>query len=315
MTSRRTALVVSLSVILLAALFWLVTRSPFVPYNIRELIAQQNPILSVLSLSCFLHWSFGLPVLLVGWLARGGWRAWMFPALTLLHGGIAWVLLRVSVPMESIHDVVGSAVLGWPWEWELIARFLALFGVLSLAASLAAIPGMLSCTARPSSMYLYGLGCALVLAPLLHWVVVVHASTDNLTELMAWGGSYPGSLALGLFLLIVFAAGSLLAVFLARRRHFFLGLVCVVGSYPLAYLSVSLGTESTVIKYGQAFSALQFLLSADRSHLVDGPALLIRYGLAHSAAVAAIASIQSPLWSHAAGRDAGMRRNGPSSSK
>lgn len=50
---------------------------------------------------------------------------------------------------------------------------------------------------------------------------------------------------------------------------------------PLGWALAQAGTESLLIKYGQAFSALQFLLSEDRAHYARGAALWLRFALAH----------------------------------
>jgi hypothetical protein len=51
----------------------------------------------------------------------------------------------------------------------------------------------------------------------------------------------------------------------------------------LGWALLAAGTESAVVKYGRVFSALQFLLSTDRSVYVDGASLALRFVLAHLA--------------------------------
>ena len=115
--------------LVLAAIIWAVPHVPAIPYNIRELVAQQSPIVSAFFLAIAVAWVFGFP----GWAAvhmicREQTPAFL-PVYMLLHAIVAWVLLRWTVPLESIHDVVGAPVLGWPWEWELIGRFTGLFAL------------------------------------------------------------------------------------------------------------------------------------------------------------------------------------------
>ena len=115
------------------ALAWLVMHSDSTPYNVRELVDAGHPLLSLVLLACALYWVIGFPVLIVRWLTRGElYLLIMFP-LALAHGLVAWMLLRIAVPIESIHDIVGSPVLDWPWEWEMLGRFLALFSFWSVA--------------------------------------------------------------------------------------------------------------------------------------------------------------------------------------
>jgi len=67
-------------------------------------------------------------------------------------------------------------------------------------------------------------------------------------------------------------------------------------------MALSLGTAPAIAKYGEVFSALQFLLSADRTQYAAGPALLARYVGAHVTAILVLALTQAPLWSGAAPR-------------
>jgi hypothetical protein len=50
------------------------------------------------------------------------------------------------------------------------------------------------------------------------------------------------------------------------------------------YLLLRAGTEPAVMKYGRVFSALQFLLSVDRSAYATGSELALRFLAAHAAA-------------------------------
>ena len=70
----------------------------------------------------------------------------------------------------------------------------------------------------------------------------------------------------------------------------------VLGSGILAYLALYFGTEQVIVKYGQVFSALQFLLSSDRSHLAGPDELIVRYAVVYGFLIAAIVMVQYPLW-------------------
>ncbi len=285
-------------ILVLTILGWAVTHSPLVPYNVRELVRMDHPVLSIFLLSAALYWICGAPV----WFARrlSGRRRgpWVFPAFALLHGLGTWILLRSSVPMESIHDIVGSPVLGWPWEWELIGRFLALFSLVSLALTGGAVAAVALHVNGGGKPLLHWLAAAAVVFPLWHAVVVTWAATDNLTELMAGGGGPAASLFILLFLLIVSLAGSLLAAGLGGRDRWagLIGLVWTALSFPVAYLAISYGTESAVVKYGRTFSALQFLLSSDRASLAIGWSLFLRFFTAWAAATALLVLVQAPLF-------------------
>jgi len=73
-------------------------------------------------------------------------------------------------------------------------------------------------------------------------------------------------------------------------------LIWVLLTLTLSYGLLALGMETNVLKYGQRFSALQFLLSTDRTHLVSGMELAMRYGLAFCAGLLALAFAQWPFF-------------------
>ncbi|MBI3393725.1 MAG: hypothetical protein HY039_11135 [Nitrospirae bacterium] len=99
--------------------------------------------------------------------------------------------------------------------------------------------------------------------------------------------------------LIVSLAGYLLAAGLGGgdRRTGLVAAAWTALSLPLAYLALSHGTEGAVVKYGQTFSALQFLLSTDRAHYAAGTELLIRYAVLHVSSLCVVALVQFPFFS------------------
>ena len=78
------------------------------------------------------------------------------------------------------------------------------------------------------------------------------------------------------------------------------GLLWSLASFPLTYLALQAGFEPYIIKYGQVFSAFQFLLSQDRAHYAAPAELLMRYGLAHGILLLIIAASQAPFLGHIA---------------
>lgn len=139
---------------------------------------------------------------------------------------------------------------------------------------------------------------ALVLLPLLYWVVVRGAATDNLTELLRDGGSVVASGWLALYLLVVGLAGAIAGRLLARRCTLPWGWMTfiVAGSLPLGYGLFSAATESMIVKYGQVFSATQFLFSPDRGHYASGIHLLVRYAVFQIGLTALVMLTQYPFW-------------------
>ena len=108
---------------------------------------------------------------------------------------------------------------------------------------------------------------------------------------------FAGPLLIGLAITGIFFGGTKVALALipgaARRTR---AAAWTLGSCALAYLALYSGTEQILVKYDQVFSALQFLLSSDRSHLAGPSELVVRYIAVWSFLVAAIAMVQYPIW-------------------
>ena len=62
----------------------------------------------------------------------------------------------------------------------------------------------------------------------------------------------------------------------------------------LGALLLALGLAGEIDKYGQQFSALQFLLSPDRAHYAGPWDIAVRYSVLHVLVLAALASLQWP---------------------
>lgn len=273
----------------MSLVFWGAAHAPFVPYNVRELFRPDAAWLSALLLALAWYWLAVWPV----WLARrrvsGLARLAQLPLGLLAYGAAAFLLLRAAVPAESLFDLVGSPVLHWPGQWELGLRWVAL----------AAAPGALLYLAAQSVRRWRGrrLGglhfwAALPVLALAYWGVVVQAATDNLTELIA--APQPLAFAaLCAWLYAVFLAAAWLASPASAARR--IGrLAGVAASLPLAALFLHLGLADEIDKYGQQFSALQFLLSADRQHYAALPLIWLRYSVLHMLVIVALASLQWP---------------------
>lgn len=290
------------SIVLLAAALWVAARAPGVPYNVRELMPRSlQGVASALVLAATAWWLFCLPL----WQLQR-WRdrpeqavrlAWWLP----LQGLPVGVLMLLAVPGESLDDVVGSPVLGHAPALEQLGRYMALHAGLALAAT-----GAVWCVAilagragpRPLTLLTVWLLVLLLWCVPVHLVVVTGAATDNLVELMRDGGS-PGASALlfcGLWLLV--AAASALAVMAAagvRRRWPAVLLLAALG-VPAGLGLLWMGSEPLLLKYGKAFSAAQFLLSADRDHYVDGVRLASRAVLASAGLAGLIVALQWHRW-------------------
>ena len=272
-------------------IFWLAMSAPFIPYNVRELFRLDMPLLSALLLSLNCYWLATWPV----WLARRRVsnlvRLLQLPGGLVVYGFADFMILYFSVPLESLHDLVGSPVLNWPWQWEAACRW----------AVLVSIPGTMIYLATQTVRRWRGLqlGAMHFLAPvpvllLAYWVVVDEAATDNLVELI----TTPHAMAfitLCAWLYTLLLAAALFASPLPKM-HDRIRVYGVVLSLPLAALFLSLGLAGDIDKYGQRFSAMQFLLSTDRQHYASHAVIWLRYCVLHVLAVSIIASIQWPLF-------------------
>ena len=273
----------------MSLLFWGAALSPFVPYNVRELFRPDAVWLSAPLLALACYWLAVWPV----WLARrqvSGRARWaQLPLGLLAYGGVSFLLLRAAVPAESLFDLVGSPVLSWPGSLEPGLRWVAL----------AAVPGALLYLAAQSVRRWRGrhLGAlhfwaALPALALAYWGVVAQAATDNLTELV----NTPQPLAfaaLCVWLYGLFLAAALFASPVSAR-HRATRWAALIVSLPLAAVCLYLGLAGEIDKYGQQFSALQFLLSADRQHYAALPVIWLRYSMLHVLVIAALASLQWP---------------------
>ena len=281
----------------LALLLWAGSRLPGVPYNVVKLMpAGLAGAVAALGLAAAAWWMLAAPL----WLLAAQRRRWRlaFVVPLLAHALATFVLLRATVPLAMIHKIIGSPVLGWGGPWEDIGRYLALHMSLMIPAFGGALLARVFW--RPQTVVDFIGWCftSLLLAWPLHWVVVDQAGTDNLVELMRGGGSLAVSAALALALLLVTTAGSALSLALAggqpQRRSVLLGLAAVATAAAL--LCLQWGLEPMLVKYGRAFSALQFLLSASRDSYATGGALLLRLALALAAGVALVTALQWAGW-------------------
>jgi hypothetical protein len=212
------------------------------------------------------------------------------------------------VPLPMLHKVIGSPVLAWPGPLEDLARYLALH--LTLLLPLCCGAALVQALRSPQALarWLNTLMLTALLAWPLHWAVVEQAATDNLVELMRGGGSAAASAWLALAIAAAGACAGALACLAVdrRRRGLMLGLALVTAAAATGALVA--GLEPLLIKYGKAFSALQFILSASRDAYAAGTELALRYVAAFAALVGGLAGLQAPWWRQATARARGRAR-------
>jgi len=279
---------------------------PGMPYNVAKLMpASAAGLLSALGVALALTWMLVAPL----WLLAPQRRTWRlaFPLLLLGHGLVAFVALRLMVPLPMLHKVIGTPVLGWGAlsVLEDAGRYVALHAAFVLPVLGAAwLVRVLTAPAALADL-LWWAACSLLLLAPVHGVVVMAAGTDNLVELMRGGGGIGSSLALATGWGALATAGSALAAAWAAgappagarpawRRGPLLGLALVAALLAPGFLQA--GLEPAVIKYERVFSAAQFLLSAGRDRYAQGPELLLRAGVALATAGLLVALLQVPAW-------------------
>lgn len=276
--------------------------APAAPYNLRELLAPQGrpwPLLVVCAGALAL---FGAPA----WLARRAAPTPELPVLVAVASLVGWPLamalgLVVGVPTESVHDLVGSPVLGVRPSIEPIVRLAVLIcGVLWAVAVGHAVQGSVLGKGRRGGSFAHLVLHGLWVVPMWHGVVVAWAATDNLTELMAGGGTALATTCLlGYAALLGAGAGAGYGAIMGLGWHTLQRLaLALVLSLALGWGLVSWGTEDVIIKYGRVFSGLQFLLSASRDSYATGVSLGLRFAVAHLAllALAIAGTLVSMAW-------------------
>ncbi len=293
----------------------LVTSLPAVPYNVRELPNPLHPVIAPVLLAMIVFLVFGFPAWAARWLSGSAARSLLFPGVLALHGLATWILLRYAVLPESIHDVIGSPVLDLPWETESIVRMLPLLAwvVMPMVCS-----ATLAAAAQGRPVGAAPIGSLLLMALLLpaqYAVVVAWAGTDNLTELIAANASFGAFAVLALYFMLIGLVASNMALLRwnATAARIAAASVGLLVSLPIGYLLLGAGTEPVLLKHGQVYSALQFMFSADRTHLASEADLLIRFSVFHVAFVLLVAWSQWPIWRPAhqrRGRRHGVRSHG-----
>ncbi|MCB2043597.1 MAG: hypothetical protein KDH48_23990, partial [Rhodoferax sp.] len=289
---------IALHVLVLAVLIAVLTRLPIVPYNVRELLNPYHPVAAPVLLAIAVFWVFGFPAWSVRWLAAGRSRFVALPPAIVLYGLVGWVSLRYAVLPESIHDVVGSPVLGWPWDTEVMARLTTLLSTIGTPLMAGALLVTALNAERVGSTPVWLALFVALLFPVQYAVIVTWAGTDNLTELMASNASIGAFALLFLYVLVVATVGSMVAALRHRggRTRIAIAAASLALSLPLGYLLLRSGTEPVVIKQGQVFSAMQFLFSTDRTQYASGVNLLARFAVFHVLFVGMVAWTQSVFW-------------------
>ena len=95
------------------------------PYNLRELLTDNNTALFGIALSLYV---MTLPLLLrVDGLLKYDFYS---PLFVIAQSSLIFFLLYFTVPVASLHDILGSPVSDWPASLELLLRFIGFFALI-----------------------------------------------------------------------------------------------------------------------------------------------------------------------------------------
>jgi len=266
------------ALVLMTVALWLVTSSELAPYNLRELTEKFPPPFGALGLLLAALVAFS-PAALIGRTLSESQH--LKPLLLLVFFGhvlLLYLVLRVALPLESIDDIIGSVRPAGTAELERFLRFAGFFLFVGTAVAGGVAAWFALRSIRPQRIGRWLLLGALGFL-IGDWAIVVKASTDNLVELIRGRGSLIGMAALYLWFWVTSFHAVLGVVWLRRKLSLPISLVATLFLLPLAYGLFWVALEPHVVKYQQAFSAIQFLLSPDRENYVFGSELVIRFVL------------------------------------
>jgi glycopeptide antibiotics resistance protein len=280
---------------------WAVTHWPGAPYNVRELLRPGLEFVSAALLGLAILWLLAFPALAAASVrnVEASAALYRWPALLAVHAAVAYLLIRLAVPEESIRDIVGTPVLDGLRELEWMGRatvlIAAIVWLLFVGELTAWTKGGVRVPRRAA--WAVALLISAVFLPFAHWVVVVQAATDNLTELMRDGGGLVASAILSCFVILLGATGAWLARIVGTGgvTRVVVASVLVLASCALGFWLITAGTESAIIKYGRVFSALQFLLSTNRDSYAESQAVLVRFSLIYVGTLVALGLANWPL--------------------
>ncbi len=279
--SRRSWLRLALAVAVVTLLMAIIVRIPAVPYNVRELFIGRHALQGPLIFALFLLWSAGAPRLAAVALVKWPYLHMAQPLVFLALAVPSWLLLRYSVDAESLHDILGSPILGWSGDWELFGRYLALCAsaIVPLVWWNVALEAAWGVRRAPALPHLaLAAATAMPVLFLAKVVIIDYASTDNLVELVANASAWPAVLSLFTLVALITLNGALLG-FWHRGRRLALCAVSAVLVVATALLALR----------GLTSPALASLL---RLHSSDGVSVLKifpRWSLLHLGAALVIA--------------------------
>ncbi len=277
LAQRKPLLLIAIHLAVTVLALLLIGQVPLLPYNVRELLTDNSMAAVGLSLMFYL---MSLPLLLR--VKQFAVFALWLPLLVLLQSTLIFWLLYLTVPTESLYDILGAPVTNLPKSVELMLRFIGLFSLFQLNYLFA---GRLVQEQNKLPALIVWALFSLLFAVIWYLAVIKLAATDNITELLANGGSYGSALGLSLYQALLFGAAAYLGRYftMPQRRRFWWLCILILLVFGLSWLLLNTITESLIVKYQQVFSAIQFLLSSNRANYAAPDELMLRYAIGYSA--------------------------------
>ena len=270
-------------IVSLLALYGL-SKLSVLPYNMRELLTDNASAIIGLTLAAYI-------MFLANCVRFSQFAQFILisPLLWLGQTSLIFCLLYFSVAAESLYDILGFPITTLPHFLELLLRFIGFFSLIQF--NCLAAKQFIESKQKIAASILW-LGSNIGVASFWYWTVVYLAGTDNIVELLADNGSISSLIALTAWLVLLFLSAAYAAKIISqcllqaawfKLTKLLLVIFIIMVSLALSWWLINIATQSIIIKYQQVFSALQFLLSTDRSQYATPLQLLIRYCLAYGA--------------------------------
>ncbi len=289
---------------------------PGIPYNVGELLGARFSIIQLGLLAVAILWMGASGAAIAGLLTRLPLPILLLPTMTIAAGATGYVLLSFAVTGESMRDIVGSPVI-WrqislsdAWgsnaaalttnflgryivdQLEYCGRYIALTAPITLTLA-ALYCGFLHRRDQGNDGFTRIFLYAVPWLVLCKFIVIDWAGTDNIKELVATpdglgvGGIY--YLYAALFLICLCAIYARTASDGGAVR-LILMVSAIALSIPLSWLLLKIGLAPAIVKNGQSFSAMDFLLGPNRDALRPAKYLLGRWAAVFVGTVAVFAA-------------------------
>jgi len=321
----RNSLLLLGSIAFLTIMMSIVIKLPGVPYNVKELFHLDGSFISLILFAIFILWfGMSIPMICQKMLANPDHHYIRFPSWVFASLVISFLLLRLSVTEEAMHDIIGTPTLYrnvtfqnmwgdfgytlslyfsfpaiWPTIWdflEKLTRFSALFGpiifLLCLFHYAHDVIQKYKINGFFNQVRLLTLTISLTFLSAVPWLYICKyiafdaANTDNLSELISQN-SFLGMGGGYLYLLLLVITLNAVWAKKSNAPATIKFLVITACTIPGWYL-FNLGLEANIEKYGTTFSGVDFLLGPDRQQKLSQSMLFIRWIILYTGCVATL---------------------------